>query len=110
MLAARVQLPSQVEKTRFLKKCVFFFIFLQKMHLFHKARLSVQRGRRPLRVPLMMPLSIRIGLGAFSLCILHTFAFLLPVSMFYAQEGPRTSVFALFSEELLDVLVTGEDM
>ena len=66
-LAPRVQLLSIFEKSTF---------FLKKTRFFSKKHgPSVPRGRRPLRVPLLLPLSMRALAGRFYFCKLHTFSF-----------------------------------
>ena len=81
------------------------FRFEKNMFFLAKHGPSVPRGRRPLRVPLLLPLSMRPVPWFFYFCNTHTFSFLVPVSVFFAQEGPRSSSFALFSEVFLDALV-----
>ena len=63
---------------------------------FHKTLLWLPRGRRPLRVPLMMPLSMRALSKRINFCKLHTFSFFGPVSVFFAQEGPPNEFFCTF--------------
>ena len=71
----------------------------------HKTRLP--RGRRPLRVALLLQLSLRPVLGSFYCCKLHTFSFFIPVSRLVAQEGPPNEFFALLPKGFLDALLTG---
>ena len=82
-----VQLSSIFEKST----------FFQKKHIFFKVKRSYKvRGRRPLRVPLLLPLSMRPVSGFFYFCNTHTFSFLGPVSGFFAQEGPPSECFCTF--------------
>ena len=67
-----------------------------KKRFFKVKRSYTVRGRRPLRVPLLLPLSMRIVSGFFYFCNTHTFSFLGPVSGFFAQEGPPNEFFCTF--------------
>ena len=76
--------------------------FLQKTRFFHKTFLWLSRGRRPLRVPLMMPLSMRALSKRIYFCILLKPAFVQISYKNSLRRDPRTSFFALFSEGLSD--------
>ena len=71
-------------------------VFFKKTRFFHKTLLWLPRGRRPLRVPLMMQLSMRALSKRNNFCKLHTFSFFGPVSGFFAQEGPPNEFFGTF--------------
>merc|ERR1712078_708041 len=63
---------------------------------FHKTLLWLPRGRRPLRVPLLLPLSMRAPSKRINFCKLHTFSFFGTVSGRIAQEGPPNEFFCTF--------------
>ena len=71
-------------------------VFFKKARFFHKTRVRLPRGRRPLRVPLMMPLSMRALSKRINFCKLHTFSFFGTVSVTIAQEGPPNEFFSTF--------------
>ena len=77
----------------YLKKNVFFS---NKHAFFKKHGPSVPRGRRPLRVALLLPLCMRRVPRFFYFCNTHTFSFLGPVPGFFAQEGPPDEFFCSF--------------
>ena len=63
---------------------------------FHKTLLWLPRGRRPLRVPLMMPLSMRALSKRIDFCKLHAFSFFGTVPVTIAQAGPPNEFFHTF--------------
>ena len=66
------------------------------MFFFKKHGPPVPRGRRLLRVALMMQLSMRPVPAFFDFCILQTYWFFNPVSVFFAQKGPPNEFFCNF--------------
>ena len=86
-LAPGGQLPSIVEKKH---------VFRKKYVFFTKHVPPVPRGRRLLMVALMMQLSMRPVPAFFDFCILQTFLFFCPVSVFLAQKGPPNEFFCTF--------------
>ena len=66
------------------------------MFFFTKHGPPVPRGRRLLRVALMMQLSMRPVPAFFDFCILQTYWFFNPVSVFFAQKGPPNEFFCNF--------------
>ena len=95
-LGPRVQLPL------YFGKIVFFF---KKTRFFHKTLLWLPRGRRPLRVPLMMPLSMRPGPTLFTFASYTLFHFFVLSWCSLLRRDPRTSFLALFSEAFSDARV-----
>ena len=95
-LAARGQLRSIVEKNTF---------FFKKTRFFHKTQVRLPRGRRPLRVLLLLPLSMRTVSTVFTFVSYTLFHFLVLSRWPLLRRDPRTSFFALFSEAFSDALV-----
>ena len=87
---------AYLKKTRFFEKNMFFFA---------KHVPPLPRGRRLLRVALMMPLSMRpvSGISQFAFYKLSHFFVLSRCSSL--RRDPRTSFFALFSEAFSDARV-----
>ena len=68
------------------------------------------RGHRPLRVPLMMPLSMRPGPTLFTFASYTLFHFLVLSRCSLLTRDPRTSFLALFLEGFSDPRVQGYHM
>ena len=65
-------------------------------HVFFTKLLWLPRGRRPLRVPLMMPLPMRALSKRIDFCKLHTFSFFGTVPVTIAQAGSPNEFFHTF--------------
>ena len=91
-------LQSWHRASRFKYKLEKSCFFLKKYVFCKKHGRSVPRGRRPLRVALLLPLSMRVVSGFFYFCKLQTFYFFVLSQCYLLRRDPRTSFFAFFSE------------
>ena len=78
-------------------------VFFKKKHVFfHKTQLWLPRGRRPLRVLLLLPLSMRTVSWVFTFVSYTLFHFLVLSRCSLLRRDPRTSFLALFLEGFSD--------